>query len=235
MENFEPEKFQITGLRLKKIERDFLLEVGCQWCPKCKTAKKCEDFYTTMGNGRPCIKCDSERKKRELRKFREENPLPPLLTREQKLENQRKASREWFAQNKEKKNQQNKDWYYANKESTRKRVAKSRNKRKNQPKFKIERTLRQRIRSAVIEGYQTDRALNLLGCSVEEFKAHLEGLWIENMSWDNYGLYGWHIDHILPCSSFNLLEPEEQRKCFHWSNMQPLWARDNLRKSDKII
>jgi hypothetical protein len=55
------------------------------------------------------------------------------------------------------------------------------------------------------------------------------------MSWENYGLYGWHIDHILPCSSFDLLKPEEQRKCFHWSNMQPLWARDNLRKSAKII
>lgn len=54
------------------------------------------------------------------------------------------------------------------------------------------------------------------------------------MSWDNYGYRGWHIDHIKPCSSFNLSDIKEQKKCFHYSNMQPLWWKDNIAKSNKV-
>ena len=52
------------------------------------------------------------------------------------------------------------------------------------------------------------------------------------MSWDNYGIHGWHIDHIRPCASFDLTDPEQQRQCFHYPNLQPLWAFDNLSKND---
>jgi len=55
------------------------------------------------------------------------------------------------------------------------------------------------------------------------------------MNWDNYGLYGWHIDHIIPCDAFNLIEEEEQLKCFHYTNLQPLWAEENLRKSNNLL
>jgi desulfoferrodoxin (superoxide reductase-like protein) len=55
------------------------------------------------------------------------------------------------------------------------------------------------------------------------------------MNWDNYGRSGWHIDHIKPCASFDLTKKEEQLKCFHYTNLQPLWARENLIKSDKIL
>ena len=75
--------------------------------------------------------------------------------------------------------------------------------------------------------------LELLGCSVEELKKHLENQFIKGMTWNNYGLHGWHIDHIKPCASFDLTKEEEQRKCFHYTNLQPLWAKDNLSKSNK--
>lgn len=55
------------------------------------------------------------------------------------------------------------------------------------------------------------------------------------MSWENYGVGGWHIDHIIPCASFELTDGDEQRKCFHYSNLQPLWWFHNLEKSDKLI
>ena len=54
------------------------------------------------------------------------------------------------------------------------------------------------------------------------------------MSWENYGYYGWHIDHIIPCSKFDLSKLEEQKKCFHFTNLQPLWALDNIKKSNKL-
>lgn len=70
----------------------------------------------------------------------------------------------------------------------------------------------------------------LLGCTVEEARKHLESLFLEGMNWDNNTKRGWHIDHIIPCSAFNLEDLEEQKKCFHFLNLQPLWATDNESK-----
>lgn len=72
---------------------------------------------------------------------------------------------------------------------------------------------------------------HLLGCSIEDLKQHLESQFTEGMSWENYGKNGWHIDHIKPCASFDLTDLEQQRICFHYTNLQPLWAKDNLEKS----
>ena len=59
---------------------------------------------------------------------------------------------------------------------------------------------------------------------------HLEAQFKPGMTWDNYGLKGWHVDHIRPCASFDLRDPEQQRRCFHYTNLQPLWAEENLKK-----
>jgi hypothetical protein len=75
----------------------------------------------------------------------------------------------------------------------------------------------------------------LTGCNVDELKHWLESQFQEGMSWNNHGNDGWHIDHIIPCASFDLTDPEQQKKCFHYTNLQPLWAKDNLHKSCKII
>lgn len=61
----------------------------------------------------------------------------------------------------------------------------------------------------------------------------LEQQFTEGMTWENYG--EWHVDHIRPCVSFDLSIPEQQQECFHYTNLQPLWAKDNLQKSDKIL
>lgn len=77
----------------------------------------------------------------------------------------------------------------------------------------------------------------LLGCTIDEFRKHLERQFTDNMNWNNHG-FGkdkWHIDHIIPCSFFNLNDVTERKICFHFSNQQPLWQNINLSKSNKIL
>jgi hypothetical protein len=74
----------------------------------------------------------------------------------------------------------------------------------------------------------------MLGCTIPELKAHLEKQFKPGMSWSNYGYRGWHIDHIIPLSSFKLSDPEQQRKATHFTNLQPLWGYENQSKSDRL-
>ena len=80
-------------------------------------------------------------------------------------------------------------------------------------------------------GSKSVGTIELLGCTVVELTSRFEALFTPGMTWENMG--EWHIDHIRPCASFDLTDPEQQRQCFHYTNLQPLWAEDNLRKSDK--
>ena len=73
----------------------------------------------------------------------------------------------------------------------------------------------------------------LIGCEIDYLIYYIQCKFTDDMSWDNYGSF-WHVDHIHPCSSFDLSKEDEQRKCFHYKNLQPLWAVDNLRKSDRL-
>lgn len=109
------------------------------------------------------------------------------------------------------------------------------NRRDTDPIFKMLKNMRRRMSKALKNNSKSASTIELLGCTAEECKEHLEKQFLPGMSWDNYGLYTFHIDHILPCDSFNLEDPEEQKKCFHYTNLQPLWAIDNLMKGNKIL
>jgi len=76
--------------------------------------------------------------------------------------------------------------------------------------------------------------MELIGCSVEVLWSHIESQFTTGMTKENYGVHGWHIDHIIPCDSFDFSDPEQQKQCFHYTNLQPLWAKDNIAKSNKI-
>ena len=77
--------------------------------------------------------------------------------------------------------------------------------------------------------------MKLIGCSVDFLKQHLELQFKGRMGWNNYGFYGWHVDHIKPCASFDLTDTEQQKECFNYTNLQPLWWHENASKSDKIL
>jgi len=112
------------------------------------------------------------------------------------------------------------------------------NKKKTDPRYKIECTLRIRLRKLVknnINGKNSKGNIfnKFIGCTTNELIKHLESKFTDNMSWSNHGQ--WHIDHIIPCSNFNFLDPDEHNKCFHYTNLQPLWGIDNIKKSNKLI
>ena len=74
--------------------------------------------------------------------------------------------------------------------------------------------------------------MELIGCSIPKLRQHLENQFTFGMNWKNYG-FGWHVDHRLPCSSFDLPNEEEQLKCFNYQNLQPMWASENKKKGAK--
>jgi hypothetical protein len=124
-----------------------------------------------------------------------------------------------------------KDWFQRNKLSV---AVKRKARFQSDPAFRISCNLRSRIRQAmrINRSFTSSKSAStreLLGCSWEELKAHLESLFLPGMTWGNYS--EWHIDHIKPCANFNLVLPAEQALCFHFSNLQPLWAKDNLSKN----
>lgn len=88
--------------------------------------------------------------------------------------------------------------------------------------------LRNRLRTALKYHKKQDKTLTLLGCSIAYLKQYLSSKFLFGMSWENHG--EWHIDHIKPCRLFDLRKKSEQQKCFHYTNLQPLWAIDNMRK-----
>lgn len=99
--------------------------------------------------------------------------------------------------------------------------------------FKLRNRLRGRFKSALKHNQKIGSAVRDLGCTIAELKVYLESKFQPGMSWDNYGRYGWHIDHIKPLSKFNLQDPGQIKISLHYSNLQPLWAKDNLKKAGK--
>jgi len=99
-----------------------------------------------------------------------------------------------------------------------------------EPQFKILTALRNRLYSAIKNEWKKESSTEILGCSIKEFKIYLEKQFLPEMSWENHGEI-WEIDHIIGCVNFNMESIEEQKKCFHYTNMQPLFKTSDIAKS----
>jgi len=137
--------------------------------------------------------------------------------RQDHKEQQSKLQKEWYLNNKEKINEQHKKYI--------------KNKRDTNVNFKILCNMRNRLWEALKGNPKVETTMKLVGCNIEQLKLYLEKQFKEGMDWDNYGK--WHIDHIKPCCRFNLAKIEEQQKCFNYMNLQPLWAKDNIKKGGR--
>jgi hypothetical protein len=163
--------------------------------------------------------------------------------REANKENLRKYKKAWREANKEKVKEQQKTWREANGErrKTWRKLNKTKinkvrkNLRRINIQFKLSTNLRGRLNKAIKGNYKSGSAVKDLGCTIDELKLYLESKFQEDMSWDNWTKDGWHIDHIRPLSSFDLTNREEFLQACHYTNLQPLWAKDNFAKKDKII
>lgn len=204
-------------------------------CLCCKKNQPLEKFYKgKRGVFSRCKKCTLTANKtyrnRNLDKYRGSSRKrywkDPEKARHLKKEGQRKFKdqkakydKKYRKDNKERIAKYKKDWERRN---------------RNNPINRIKRNLRRRLLHALKGNLKSNNTFYLLGCSTEEFKKYLEGLFLEGMSWDNYGQFGWHIDHIKPCHKFDLSKEDQQKECFHYTNLRPLWWRDNLTRRRNI-
>ena len=180
-------------------------------CTKCKIEKPLSEFHRLRNGFRPkCKTCRKELSK----KYYENNREKELQRTKKRYQNNKEYFIEYRQSNKERRNEY------------------ERQRRKTDPLYRMLVNLRSRTSRAFKDkGYSKDtKTQEMLGVDWEVCKAHIERQFTKGMSWDNYG--EWHIDHIIPLASAKT--PERLKKLCHYSNLQPLWAEDNLEKKDKI-
>lgn len=141
---------------------------------------------------------------------------------------------EWRESNRERHREGSKDWYRRNREDILKRqkAAMDLSKFEGGPLY-LSKVLRNRLYIAIKRGYKSGSAVQDLGCSIEEFKAHIEKQFHSGMTWANHGM--WHLDHIKPLASFDLSDREQFLQACHYTNYQPLLAFENLQKGKREI
>jgi hypothetical protein len=155
-------------------------------------------------------------------------------------ESDRKRSRRYYRKNRNRIKVHKLAYYHANKHRIKrspisavsrvKKHAYIRNRSKTDPAFKLRRLLGTRLTNLMMRGKGRKSMASLIGCSFEFLKDHIEKQFKPGMTWGNHGVKGWHIDHHLPCASFDLNDPIQQAQCFNFSNLQPLWYHENCSK-----
>jgi hypothetical protein len=205
-------------------------------CNQCNTEKPYSDFHkkTSSKDGFTTI-CKNCRKV-YTNNFYIQNSETIKLKRKEELQlfpervkNRRKKT---YQKNRDKRIEEVKIHYKNNKESiieTKKKYIAKR--RKIDIEFKLQMIVRSRL-SKFISGKTNEFMEKILGCNFSNFKIYIEEKFVDGMSWENHSIHGWHIDHIIPLSSAK--NKEDLYKLCHYTNLQPLWAKDNLLKSNKI-
>lgn len=193
-------------------------------CNNCKQSKSLDFFYLSPtckgGVDTVCKVCKKERSRIWAKENSEKRAAILRRWYRANLKSCDASARRWQRENPEKYAKINRRW------------------RNNNPKWveknKISFNLRTRIWGALKGHIKLGGTFELVGCSAIELQAHLQRLFKPGMSWENYGLRGWEVDHIRPCALFDLSDPEQQRACFHYTNLQPLWKSENRKKGAKF-
>ena len=212
--------------------------VNTKKCSKCGIQKELSEFYKdkkckygVKGN---CKVCGKEYQKEYIQKNKEVVLQRNKEYRQNNREEIIQYNKEYRQNNREEISQQRKEYYQKNREEIiQKQMEYEKQRYHSDLNYRITECLRSRLWNALNGKTKSASTMELLGCTVEFLKEYLASQFQEGMSWDNYSFEVWHIDHIRPCSSFDLTDPEQQKQCFHYTNLQPLWAKDNISKGAK--
>jgi hypothetical protein len=167
------------------------------------------------------------------------------------IDERKSYEKSYYVINKDKRRIYEKKWKEINKDKIKENNKKYREKNKERLKnyhnsycnrkfktniqFKLQSNLRSRLNATIKKNFKSGSAVKDLGCTIDELKKYLESKFQPGMTWDNWTKDGWHIDHIKPLASFDLSDRNQLLEACHYTNLQPLWAKDNLSKSDNII
>lgn len=126
--------------------------------------------------------------------------------------------------------------YRADPDNRARRNADEKARRESDPAYKLLTYARNFIRQAILDNLKSAHTEEMLGCTVDQFKSHIESQFVDGMSWDNWGNEEeeWSIDHILPCELFDFSLPSHQMTCFRRENVRPIWHKENISKQDKL-
>lgn len=193
-------------------------------CRLCNQQMMFSDFYfrkETQSYRTECKKCFRSLRK----KYRNENS-----------DTVQKSKKTYYYNNQEVCCERSRKWYNDNKlYKNEKHAVYIKTKRQTDISFKMYSNIQNRIYGALKSRSTTKETttLDIIGCSIGFYKNWLEYQFDNYMNWDNHGVY-WHIDHVKPCSSFDLTNQDDIKKCFNWSNVRPIEKTINLKKNDKI-
>jgi hypothetical protein len=219
-------------------------------CPKCKIkkTKNCYSRSKTRKDGLQCYckECSSIKNKEWYSIHKDKHSQNNKIWHLKNKDKVKKRGKKYRKNNKNKIQEKSKKYYENNKEIIRKKrkkyyvknkkkiiqyIQEYRKKRyKTDMNFKMDDLLRNSVRRALKGESKSKRTMEIIGCSTEDFWKYLESKFTDGMTRKNHGK--WHIDHIIPISSAKTLE--EKIKLSHYTNLQPLWAKDNLKKSNKF-
>ena len=222
-------------------KKEYNREYQKKWClnNKDKIKKYVKKWYSKNKDSRKEYYLNNKEKIKEYhRKWRKENKEKwRNAIRNWRLKNKEKTkkyTRIGYVRHKVKKLAYFKKWRNENKEKWKQWTrAYVKGRRQKDISFALMCNARSRIHTLLSKYKKSNKSMILIGCSPKELKEHLEKKFKPGMTWENRK--DWHIDHIIPCSFFDFSDPQQQKKCFHYTNLQPLWAIDNMKKGSKII
>ncbi len=170
--------------------------------------------------------------KESQKKWAIENRDKIYLYRKAHPEWAKMGAERWYSKNKERIRAEQRIYNQAHKKEA---ALRTKNRRANDVEFYLAHILRARLSNALKKDTKNGSFVKDLGCSIKELKFYLEGKFQDGMSWENRGLHGWHIDHVIPLAFFDLTDREQFLRACHYTNLQPLWAVDNIRKGARVV
>jgi hypothetical protein len=197
-------------------------------CPKCDLIKDISDFNknknTKDGLQTYCTVCRKLLYQKNKEQYKKQYSLYYIENRKKILE----RVKTWGEKNEDKVKHYKKKYVENNRTKINENIVQ---RKKNEPLLKLKMHFRSKINKILTN--KIEKTFELIGCTPNELKEHLEKQFKDGMSWDNHGLFGWHIDHIIPISSAK--NDDEMKKLCHFTNLQPLWAKENIQKRNKIL